>query len=145
MEFTHEQIERAIGILHEKSVQIELFGKTIDVQPPVYETIEEACRYLSLLPKMKTESMAELIANAANFQPMFYAIALMLYGVKHCERRRFWLFGERNIERIARKLKRQCTADEIRNAIATLLGSQISEDFFALVSAMMAVLIVETK
>jgi len=150
---SHDQIAQSVALLHENSVKIELFGEVIEVVPPSVNTIEKACYFLSLIPKVKAESMAELIENATNFEPLYYAIAVMLYGHKHCEQyhkeKRFFGWFEKttnkkNIDLIVEKIK-ECTPTDIQIAVTKLLGSQIMADFFGMVSAMMAVLIVETE
>jgi hypothetical protein len=145
-----EQVNRAVGILNDRSVTISLFGKEIHVKPPTVGTIEEACRYLALLPKEKVEEsdqhlLAKLVEFAPQTQPMYYAVAVMLYGERKCNQKQFWLFGRQNVELYARRLRSKCTPAEIRNALLTLLGSQVCGDFFGLVSAVMSALIVETK
>jgi hypothetical protein len=105
---------------------------------------------LALLPKVKIEEsdenlLAKLVELAPQMKPMYYAVAVMLYGEHKCYQKRFWWFGQQNIERYVKRLRKECTPAEIRNALLALLGSQVVSDFFGLVSAIMSVLIVETE
>ena len=145
-----EQVNRAVNILNDRSVSVRLFGREIQVPPPTCGTIEEACRYLALLPKEKIadtddQLLAKLVEFSPQTPPMYYAVAVMLYGERKCNRKQFGLFGRQNVERYARRLRNECTPAEIRDALLMLLSSQVCSDFFALVSAMMSALIVETK
>jgi hypothetical protein len=145
-----EQVNRAVNILNDQSIRVTLFGKDIHVEPPTCGTIEEACRYLALLPKGKitgTEDnmLAKLVDISPQIRPMYYAAAVLIYGERKCYRKRFYCFGRENIEHYAERMRKECAPAEIRNALLTMLGSQICSDFFGLVSAIMEVLIVETK
>jgi len=146
-----EQVNRAINILNDKPVKVSLFGKEMEIAPPSYGTILEACRYLQFLPKEKINEgdnmlLAKLVEIAPQTQPALYAVAVMLYGEHKCNKKEFFgLLGKRNIERYVRRLYRECSPAEIRNAMLTLLGSQVVGDFFGFLSAIMTVLIVESK
>lgn len=149
MKHTVEQVNRMIGISHAKGIVVFLNGKEMEVAPPTCGTIEEACRYLSLLPKSKIQEddpklLGRLVDCSSQLSPMYYALALMVYGEEKCLKKN--AFSRRKkIDKYAKRLRGGNTPEEVKVALLRLLSSQVCADFFGMVSALMSVLIVETE